>query len=109
MHGGRAKPTQLSKDILRSKYAITRVVDSLELRGLVKREPFGEDLRTRDIVITKRGIEVTNICIDYVQSCIMPKVFKTMTQEQIMDLHLMIQRIDHYLKNTMASALKITK
>ena len=109
MHGGRAKPTQISRDILQSKYAITRVVDSLEIRGLVKREPFGEDLRTRDIVITKKGVEVTDQCIDYVQSFIMPKVLQNLSHEQKANLQLLLKKINHYLLSTNTNNSEITK
>lgn len=99
LHGGRAKPTQISKDILRSKFAVSRVIDSLEIRGLVKREPFGEDLRTREIVVTEKGIEVTISCTEYVLNSIIPKVLDNMSQEQKQNLRRVLKRINDYILN----------
>jgi DNA-binding MarR family transcriptional regulator len=97
MNGGRMRPTEIGKDIWRSKCAITRVVDSLEKRGLVKREPFGDDLRTKDIVITKRGLELVNNYTDYVTKYIIPQVLGNLDEKQIKELTFLFKNIGDYL------------
>ena len=57
-HGGTMTPTELSGRALRSKHAITRATDSLEQRGLVRREGIGEDRRVRKVAITAKGLDV---------------------------------------------------
>ena len=57
-HGGRMKPTDISKRVFRSKTTLTRVIDGMEKDGLVKREPIGEDRRTREVTITSEGVRL---------------------------------------------------
>jgi DNA-binding MarR family transcriptional regulator len=97
MNGGRMRPTEIGKGIWRSKCAITRVVDSLEERGLVKREPFGDDLRTKDITITKRGLELVNSYTDYVTKHIIPQVLGNLDEKQIKELIYLFKNIGDHL------------
>lgn len=57
-HGGKMKPTDLSKRVFRSKTTLTRVIDGLEKDGLVRREPIGEDRRIREVAITLEGVKL---------------------------------------------------
>jgi DNA-binding MarR family transcriptional regulator len=108
MHGGRAKPTEISKSIMRSKCAVSRVIDSLEIRGFVKREPFGDDLRTRDVVVTKKGVEVTNTYTEYVREFVIPKVLDKFSHEQKKDLQILLTRINSFLSQNINNS-KSTK
>ena len=58
LNDGSMIPTNISKKTFRSKYSVTRVIDTLEKEGLVKRMPVGKDRRTRRIDITKKGLQV---------------------------------------------------
>jgi DNA-binding MarR family transcriptional regulator len=91
LNGGRMTPTQIGKEISRSKYAVTRIVDSLEKRGLVKREPFGDDLRTKDVIVTRKGIQIVNERTEYFQKYVIPKVITDLNKKQIADLKKLLQ------------------
>ncbi|MBN1227253.1 MAG: MarR family transcriptional regulator [Deltaproteobacteria bacterium] len=56
-NGGSLTPTELSNSTFRSKFNITRVLDTLEKDGLIKREPDKIDRRSVKIVITEEGID----------------------------------------------------
>jgi DNA-binding MarR family transcriptional regulator len=56
--GGQMTPTNISKQISRSKYGVTRIVDRLEKQGLVRRELQGDDRRLREVRITAKGLKV---------------------------------------------------
>ena len=65
LNNGSLLPTELSKKSLRSKYAVTRAIDTLEKQKFVERLPIGEDRRNRKVVITRKGLEVVrNATID---------------------------------------------
>jgi DNA-binding MarR family transcriptional regulator len=91
LHGGRMSPKHVSNEILRSKYAITRIVDSLEKKELVKREPYMGDLRTRDIIITRKGIQIINERTEYIQKTLIPEILRGLTQMQKEDLNKLLQ------------------
>jgi len=57
LNGGSMIPTVISKKTARSKYSVTRVIDTLEKMGLVERLPAGKDRRTRRVRITEKGRE----------------------------------------------------
>lgn len=97
LNGGRMTPSQIGKEILRSKFAVTRIVDSLEKRGLVRREPYGDDLRTRDVIVTRKGIQIVNDRTEYFQEYVIPKVLHDLNERQLGDLKKLLRRIDAYL------------
>jgi DNA-binding MarR family transcriptional regulator len=61
--GGTATPTELSNQMLRSKFAITKAVDSLQKAGLTKSEKteldskIKADRRLRKVSLTEKGLE----------------------------------------------------
>jgi DNA-binding MarR family transcriptional regulator len=57
--GGKLKPSQLAKLMLRSRNSITRLINDLERDGLVKRAHSNKDQRTVIIEVTDRGLEFT--------------------------------------------------
>lgn len=54
--GGSLTPTQLATIMLRSNYSITKIIDSLEKDGLVKRSRSGKDRRSLNIEVTPKGL-----------------------------------------------------
>jgi len=54
--GGSLTPSQLATIMLRSNYSITKLIDSLEKDGLVKRSRSGKDRRSLDIQVTLKGL-----------------------------------------------------
>jgi DNA-binding MarR family transcriptional regulator len=61
--GGTMTPTELSRSVLRSKYATIKAIDSLEKLNLVKSEKAGfpsktkEDRRLRKVSLTEKAVE----------------------------------------------------
>jgi DNA-binding MarR family transcriptional regulator len=96
-HKGRMTPTEISREILLSKYAVTRVVDSLEKNDLVKREPFGDDLRTRDVTITNKGVKLANDCANYLTEHVMKQFLSDLTSRQIQDMKIFLKKFRSYL------------
>ena len=65
LNDGSLLPTEISKKALRSKYSVTRAIDTLEKQKFVKRLPIGEDRRNRRVIITRKGLEIVrNATID---------------------------------------------
>jgi MarR family transcriptional regulator, transcriptional regulator for hemolysin len=58
LNDGSMIPTDISRETFRSKYSVTRVIDTLEGQGLVKRNAAGRDRRTRRVDITRKGLKV---------------------------------------------------
>ncbi len=62
-------PSELSQYICHDSGALTRVLDQMEERGLIKRERSSEDRRVVDLVLTKEGIRTAEshigIIVDY--------------------------------------------
>ena len=52
---GRLRLAEVGKQVLLTKYNVTRLVDRLEKQGLVKREPCEDDARGSYAAITKDG------------------------------------------------------
>lgn len=53
--GGRARMGHLAGELLLSRSGLTRLIDRLEKRGLVSREPCDDDARGLYAVITEKG------------------------------------------------------
>jgi DNA-binding MarR family transcriptional regulator len=57
--GGEMSPSEISKWIFRAKHTVTSMLGVLENIGYVKREPNGDDKRSVNIIITKKGWKAT--------------------------------------------------
>ncbi len=57
INGGESTPTRLSKDLLRSKHSVTKIIDSLEKEGMVVRDFSSKDRRVTSIRLTEAGLE----------------------------------------------------
>ena len=55
---GAMNMSEIAQAIIKENAAITRMVDVMEGRGLVKRKPIAGDRRAKAIHITKKGTEV---------------------------------------------------
>jgi DNA-binding MarR family transcriptional regulator len=97
LNGGSMTPTQISKQILRSKHAVTRLVDTLEKKGLVKRGAIGRDRRTREVSITKKGLELNRKQGVEHQDRIISQVFAPLDEEQLSDLNFILKRLREHL------------
>lgn len=55
---GSMSQTELSKNVCRSRYTITKTVDLLEQNGWVERIQTGKDRRVNNVTITAGGLEI---------------------------------------------------
>ena len=94
--GGSMRPTDLSRKLFRSKHTITRVIDSLEKEGLVRREPIGEDRRTRKVTITEKGLEFVKGTVFHRQD-ISYRAFSWLDKEQTQELNSMLTQLRKHL------------
>ncbi len=57
LHQGSLKPTELARLMHRTRHSITKVIDHLEMEGLVKRQADAADRRVTNVRITAAGLE----------------------------------------------------
>ena len=57
LNGGESTPTQLARDMLRSKHSVTKIIDGLEKEGLIARSSANKDRRVTSVKLTARGLE----------------------------------------------------
>jgi DNA-binding MarR family transcriptional regulator len=86
LNGGSMLPSQMSVKAFRSKYAITRAIDTLEKQGYVQRQSLGQDRRTRRIDITEKGLKVIQDATAESRERTSRDVFKALTDEQANEL-----------------------
>jgi len=86
LNGGSMIPTTISKKTARSKYSVTRVVDTLERLGLVERLSTGVDRRTRRIGITPKGLETVINSTLASREALCNDIFRTLSEKHIADL-----------------------
>lgn len=97
LNGGRMKPTDISKRIFRSKHTVTTVIDTLEKQGMVKREPIGKDRRSREVSITKKGVEFVKEHASATSRRICSTVFSNLEKEQIEQLNVTLKKLRKHL------------
>jgi DNA-binding MarR family transcriptional regulator len=99
MNGGSMIATEISKQAWRSKFSITKVIDTLEKNGYVIRDnPDSEgDRRKKMISITEKGLELTTKIVRTSTHHLCNQVLRGLTPEQIDDLY---QYLLHIGKNT---------
>jgi DNA-binding MarR family transcriptional regulator len=63
LHGGRLKPSDLSRMLFRSRQVITQTIGILERDKLVHRAITNQDRRVREVVITREGLDAAKASI----------------------------------------------
>jgi DNA-binding MarR family transcriptional regulator len=97
MNGGKMPQNHIGKEISCSKYCVSRIVDDLEQRGLVVREPDYDDLRMYSVNITKKGLEIINNCVDNILKCVIPKIIGDIQKQDIVNFLNLLNRIKMYM------------
>jgi DNA-binding MarR family transcriptional regulator len=100
--------TQLSETMGHDMGALTRVVDSLERAGLVRRERSQQDRRAVEIAITPQGRRVVESCMHFVVD-LMNELVEPWTKEELDLLITQLQRLllrlqDYYDRNPRPAA-----
>ena len=93
LHGGSMTPTAISKRVFRSKHAVTRIIDTLEKQGFLKREPIGEDRRIRKVSITRKGLNFIRRTSSEGRQRVSHEVFSTLDQKQVEELNTTLRQV----------------
>jgi len=93
LRGGTMTPTDISKRIFRSRQGVTKTIDTLEKQGLVKREPIGEDRRTRKVSITREGVKLIKKTSSEGRERISRDILQPLNETQIEDLGTSLRQI----------------
>jgi DNA-binding MarR family transcriptional regulator len=86
LNGGCMIPTMISKKTKRSKYSVTRVIDTLEKMGLVERLLTGTDRRNKRVKITEKGLEVVSKATLASREHLCSDIFQTLDAERLTEL-----------------------
>ena len=103
LHGGSMTPTRISERIFRSKHTVTKIIDTLEKQGLVRREPIGEDRRTRMVSITRKGLDLIKRSSAEGRERVSREVFQPLNDNQIEELGTVLKQIRKYLLNVISN------
>jgi DNA-binding MarR family transcriptional regulator len=104
LNGGSMIPTTISKKTARSKYSVTRVVDTLEKMGLVERLSTGGDRRTRRIGITPRGLETVKNATLATRQALCDDIFRTLNDDNIGELDSLLREVRNNVLSLLDSA-----
>jgi DNA-binding MarR family transcriptional regulator len=98
IHDGILRPTDLSRMTFRSRQTVTQIVDGLERDGLVKRELAGKDRRTKEVVITSKGLGLIRKNLPYTLE-VMNQAVPTLSQKQMQEFINILRQIRRHLLN----------
>jgi len=94
--GGMLIPTELSRRIIRSKHATTKVIDSLEKLGLVRSSATKRDRRLRKVSITEKGLDLVEQTMS-IRHDIGSRVMKCLSQEEAMAFQSILKRFRKHI------------
>jgi len=96
VHGGKMSPSDISKWIFRAKHTVTSMLGILENIGYVKREPNGDDRRSVNIVVTKKGWRATDSMMPNAET-IGRNILSCLDEKEIENLTDLLKRIRKHL------------
>jgi len=97
LNGGKLTATDISKQVFRSRYTVTRLVDTLEKQGLVKREPIDKDRRMKLVGITRKGLELVEKASADMQEKVINIAFHPLNREKIEELNTTLKMLKEHL------------
>ena len=96
VHGGKMSPNNISKWVFRAKHTVTVMLRVLEEIGYVRREPNGNDGRSVNIIITKKGWKATRTMILNSEK-IGQKILSCLDEQEIENLMVLLKKIRRHL------------
>lgn len=94
--GGTLTPTDISEKVYRSKHAITRAIDILEMDELVKRERSPIDRRSINVTISEKGIDLVRRSLPKVQQA-SAVATSCLTNQQVEELKSTTRKLRHWI------------
>ena len=104
LNGGTLAPTNLSKRVFRSKYAITRMIDDLEKRGFVIREAVNKDRRKREVSITREGLEFVRNSSAVQRQHLGDIIFQPLNQKRLEELRKSLRDIRKHVLDLISTS-----
>ena len=92
MFGGSLTMGTLGERMLRSSHSMTRLIDNLEKKGLVRRYRTSEDRRTINVKLTTRGLAFMKQHLDEIDST-EEKLMSSLNKKEIETLMRLIRKI----------------
>ena len=96
VHGGQMSPSNISKWVFRAKHTVTSMLRVLENIGYVKRELNGDDRRSVNIIVTKKGWKATEMMLPNAQE-MGQKILSCLDGKEIENLMDLLKRIRKHL------------
>ena len=93
LHEGTMQPTEISKEILRSKHSVSNAIDTLERQGLVKSEVSARDRRVRKISITRRGLNLVKKATTSSRERLSQNLFRDLDKRQLEQFNTILKKI----------------
>lgn len=93
LNGGSMNPTEISREVFRSKHSVSKVIYTLENHGWVKIVPAGEDRRKKEVRITARGVAVAKKGTIYSRENISKEVLGVLSEKEKKIMHDMLKRV----------------
>ena len=97
LNDGSMIPTDISRKTFRSKYSVTRVIDTLEKQGLVKRRPIGKDRRTRRISITRKGLKAVEDATIDSRERISQNIFRILEDDRLVEFNDALKKLRRHV------------
>ncbi len=97
LNGGKLTATDISKQIFRSRYTVTRLIDTLEKQGLVQRKPTKKDRRMKFVYITKKGVELVEKASADMKEAVINIALNPLNQESVQQLNKTLKMLKSHL------------
>jgi len=96
-NGGELTATEISNYVFRSRYTVTRLVDTLEKRGLVVRKPSIKDRRKKAVQVTRKGLDLVARAHVDMQNNVINAAFHPLTDEKLEELKSTLKMLKEHL------------
>jgi DNA-binding MarR family transcriptional regulator len=97
LNDGSMIPTEISRNTFRSKYSVTRVIDTLEGLGLVKRNAAGRDRRTRRVDITRQGLKAFEDATIDLRQQVSQKIFGPLDEDHLVEFNDGLKKVGRHV------------
>ena len=89
LHNTVMMPTEISKRTFRSKHAVTKILDTLEKQGFVKRMSVSSesDRRVRNVTITRKGINLVKKATTMSRGRSSKLLFRSLDEKQLKEFN----------------------
>jgi DNA-binding MarR family transcriptional regulator len=87
LNGSKLTATEISKQVFRSRYTVTRLIDTLEKQGLVERRLTKTDRRIKHVYITKKGVKLIEKASVDMKEAVINIAFEPLSPDSVQQLN----------------------